>query len=65
MAWTRSQQIALAIVPKVSSVLSLAGSFWIIVEVVTGTNPQNDIRKIKQPYHRLLLAMRYVDRAQV
>jgi hypothetical protein len=62
MAWNRSQQIALALVPKFSSVLSLLGSSWIAIEVLTEENRRNPSKtKRKQPYHRLLLAMSIYD----
>lgn len=57
MAISRSKQIALAMVPKFSSVLSLLGSGWIVVEVLTETK----IPKVRHPYHRLLLAMAIYD----
>jgi hypothetical protein len=53
--WTQKQKLALAILPKISSVLSLFGSLWIIVEVAT------EEEKIKKPYHRLLFAMSVYD----
>ena len=60
MAWSRNQQIALAIVPKISSLLSLFGSGWIVVEVLT---ENKDPRRLKRhhPYHRLLFAMSIYD----
>lgn len=59
MAWNRTQQIALAMIPKVSSVLSLAGSVWIAIEVLTENG--TPVPKIRHPYHRLLLAMSVYD----
>jgi hypothetical protein len=58
MAWSQNQQIALAIVPKVSSLFSLFGSVWVMLEVLTdnSSNP-----KRKHPYHRLLLGMSVYD----
>jgi len=47
--------MALAIVPKVSSIFSLFGSMWIIIEIATEKN------KRRVPYHRLLLAMSVYD----
>jgi hypothetical protein len=55
MAWNRQQQIALAVIPKFSSVLSLFGSSWIITEVLTDRN--ESLPKRNHSYHRLLLAM--------
>lgn len=55
MAWTQSQQIALAVVPKFSSILSLLGSTWILVEVLTGKG------KLRQVYNRLLGMMALYD----
>ena len=60
MAWSEKQQVALAIVPKFSSILSLFGSCWIVVEVITeNENPRR--RKRFHPYHRLLFAMSVYD----
>lgn len=61
MPWNHAQQVALAIVPKFSAVFSLFGSIWIVVEVLTGTNPQDNKPKRQHPYHRLLLAMSIYD----
>ena len=55
MAWNETQNIALAIVPKFTSFLSLLGSSWIIVEVFTEKN------KTQSVYHRLLCAMSIYD----
>eukprot|EP00980_Cylindrotheca_fusiformis_P013177 scaffold3348_cov74-Cylindrotheca_fusiformis.AAC.3 len=55
MGWSRNQLMLLAILPKISSVLSLLGSGWVIIEVVT------EGRKIENPYHRLILAMSVYD----
>lgn len=52
---SKDQRIALAIIPKFSSVFSLFGSIWIIVEVAT------EKTKRQVPYHRLLLAMSVYD----
>jgi hypothetical protein len=57
MVWNRQQQIALAVIPKVSSVLSLFGSAWIIIEVLT----DSDVNKLHLSYHRLLFAMSIYD----
>lgn len=63
MTWSESEQIALAIVPKVSSLLSLFGSIWIVVEVMTedGSSQDNSLPKRHHSYHRLLLAMSIYD----
>ena len=75
MPWTRAQQITLAMVPKFSSLLSLAGSTWIVAEVLTGSSTTTTSRassrhhhRLKSrmpnrqhPYHRLLLAMSIYD----
>lgn len=55
MALSRQQRIWLAILPKVSSIFSLFGSMWIIIEVAS------ERRKRSAPYHRLLLAMSVYD----
>lgn len=55
MAWTESQQIALAIVPKISAILSLCGSSWIIIEVASDKHKRSNV------YHRLLAAMSVYD----
>jgi hypothetical protein len=57
--WSRGQKAALALIPKFSSVLSLFGSSWIIIEVLTDNNPSKPKRY--HPYHRLLLAMSVYD----
>lgn len=59
MAWSEGQQLALALVPKFSSVLSLFGSIWISIEVLFDKTP--GMPKRKHPYHRLLLAMSIYD----
>lgn len=55
MAWSESQQLTLALVPKFSALLSLAGSVWILVEVLT------EGRKIRNVYNRLLAMMAIYD----
>lgn len=55
MALTRGQRVWLAMLPKVSSIFSLFGSMWIIIEVAS------ERRKRRAPYHRLLLAMSVYD----
>lgn len=56
--WSKNQQIALAVTPKISSLFSLFGSSWIIIEVATSRT------KREHPYHRLLLAMSCYDVAE-
>lgn len=53
--WSYSQQVALAVTPKFSSLFSLAGSSWIMLEVLSSK------QKRHHPYHRLLLAMSCYD----
>lgn len=60
MAWSRSQQILLAILPKISSVLSLLGSLWISIEFVFGKHSGEEKNRFN-PYHRLLFAMSVFD----
>jgi hypothetical protein len=55
MAFSRSQQVALAVVPKVSGALSMLGSSWIIVEVLTQRTKRENV------YNRLLCAMSILD----
>lgn len=55
MVWNETQQIALAIVPKFTSFLSLLGSSWVILEVTTQKE------KAQSVYHRLLCAMSIYD----
>jgi hypothetical protein len=76
MAWSSAQQTAVAVAPKISSILSLLGSSWILVEVLWGTvdvsrgsqrnsssqrGLQDSHLKRHHPYHRLLLAMSTYD----
>lgn len=49
------KQIALAIMPKISAVLSFSGSSWIVVEIAT--SPQ----KRRKVYHRILISMSIYD----
>mmetsp|Transcript_34081 Transcript_34081/g.81957 ORF Transcript_34081/g.81957 Transcript_34081/m.81957 type:complete len:569 (+) Transcript_34081:488-2194(+) len=60
MAWTYTQQVVLAVIPKIAAVLSCFGSSWIMIEVLTDNT---DLRKPKRrhPYHRLLFAMSLYD----
>eukprot|EP00980_Cylindrotheca_fusiformis_P024075 scaffold11510_cov41-Cylindrotheca_fusiformis.AAC.1 len=55
MSFSESQQRVLASLPKISSVFSLFGSLWIIIEVTT------EKQKRQVPYHRLLFAMSVYD----
>lgn len=58
-SWTYGQEVALAIIPKVSSIFSFMGSTWIMIEVLTDrTEPRP---KRSHPYHRLLFAMSTYD----
>ena len=50
-----TQQVLLAVAPKVSASLSLLGSSWIIIEVLT------DKLKNTTVFHRLLFAMSSFD----
>jgi hypothetical protein len=50
-SFNRAQQVILAVTPKISSCLSLFGSSWIFVEVITTTS------KRKILYNRLLCVM--------
>lgn len=55
MGFTQTEFLILAVIPKVSAVLSTAGSVWILVEVFT------DRKKFTNVYHRLLTAMSIYD----
>ncbi|CAB9502046.1 expressed unknown protein [Seminavis robusta] len=75
MPCSPAQQTALAVIPKISSLLSLCGSTWIFIEVLWGCLPNNQQRpsrrniracdegklKREHPYHRLLFAMSVYD----
>lgn len=52
---TRSQQVALAIAPKVTGLLSALGSSWIVVEVLSQETKRHNV------YNRILCAMSFVD----
>jgi hypothetical protein len=54
-SFSTTQQVALALTPKFSALLSLVGSLWIVVEVMT------DKLKRSTVFHRLLLGMSGVD----
>jgi len=53
------QEMILAIFPKVTSFLSLVGSFYIIQDILRMRNKVN--RKMKTTYHRLLLGLTTCD----
>jgi hypothetical protein len=53
--FTPSQQVALAVIPKFTGFLSILGSSWIIVEVLTQQTKRENV------YNRLLCAMSIVD----
>ena len=55
MVFSPKQQLALALAPKVSGFLSILGSGWIVVEVLTTKE------KVHNVYNRLLLAMSVID----
>ncbi len=50
-----TQQVVLAITPKVTALLSVLGSSWIVVEVLTQPSKRNNV------YNRLLCAMSFFD----
>jgi hypothetical protein len=50
-SFNRAQQVILAVTPKISSCLSLLGSSWIFVEVITTTSKRRNL------YNRLLCVM--------
>ncbi|KAL3923604.1 MAG: hypothetical protein SGILL_001565, partial [Bacillariaceae sp.] len=52
-SWT--QQVVLAVVPKVTASLSIIGSLWIFIEVVTQKSKRQNV------YNRLLCAMSFFD----
>ena len=56
--WTYVQAVILAILPKISSIFSLFGSTWIVIEVLTH---DGELPKRHHPYHRLLFAMSVYD----
>jgi hypothetical protein len=55
--FSHAQQVTLAVIPKISGLMSLCGSSWIIVEVLT------DKTKRETVYNRLLLCMSSMDAA--
>ncbi|KAG7342891.1 hypothetical protein IV203_020836 [Nitzschia inconspicua] len=58
-SWSYTQKAVLAVIPKITSILSLLGSGWIIIEVLTDTSGPRPKRQ--HPYHRLLFAMSVYD----
>ena len=55
MVLSESQKMSIALIPKVSSCLSIFGSAWIVLEVA------GDKEKQKQMYHRLMGCFALVD----
>ena len=53
--FTREQQTALAVIPKITASLSIIGSVWIVVEVLTTKEKRHNV------YNRLLCMMSLVD----
>ncbi len=53
--FNRSQQVAVAIIPKVSAALSIFGSSWIMIEVLTQKSKRGNV------YNRLLCTMSVFD----
>ncbi|KAG7352305.1 hypothetical protein IV203_008353 [Nitzschia inconspicua] len=53
--FTRKQQAALAVIPKISASLSFLGSSWIVIEVLTRKSKRQNV------YNRLLCAMSCFD----
>jgi hypothetical protein len=53
--FTRGQQIALAVIPKITGSLSLIGSVWIVVEILTTKEKRHNV------YNRLLCMRSLVD----
>eukprot|EP00523_Entomoneis_sp_CCMP467_P020983 CAMPEP_0168851166 /NCGR_PEP_ID=MMETSP0727-20121128/12268_1 /TAXON_ID=265536 /ORGANISM="Amphiprora sp., Strain CCMP467" /LENGTH=576 /DNA_ID=CAMNT_0008905143 /DNA_START=181 /DNA_END=1912 /DNA_ORIENTATION=+ len=58
---SEEQLIPIAILPKISAMLSFLGSAWIMAEVLTGRDVETRLPKLKHPYHRLLLGMSFLD----
>jgi hypothetical protein len=54
-SFSKDQQVLVAFLPKLSSLLSMAGSSWIITEVMTCHRKRSNV------YHRLLLCMSIYD----
>jgi hypothetical protein len=55
MSFNESQQVALALTPKITAALSILGSSWIVVEVLTQREKRGNV------YNRLLFAMSFFD----
>ena len=55
MPYSPKEQIALAVTPKISGFLSVIGSGWIVVEILTVREKRHNV------YNRLLLAMSFID----
>ena len=55
MTFSSRQQIVLAIVPKISGGISMVGSAWIVIEVLTTGEKRRNV------YNRLLLAISCID----
>jgi hypothetical protein len=58
-SWSSAQKAVLAVIPKITSILSLLGSGWIMVEILTDNSEPRPKRR--HPYHRLLFAMSAYD----
>jgi hypothetical protein len=56
MGFNEKQQVAVAIIPKFSSFMSILGSSCIINEILF-----RDRRKLQRVYHRILLTMSLYD----
>jgi hypothetical protein len=54
-SFSYAQEVTLAVVPKVTGVVSSMGSAWIIIEVLTNRHKRRTV------YNRLLLAMSIFD----
>ena len=52
---TSSQQLALAVTPKVTGLLSALGSLWIVIEVATQKTKRGNV------YNRIVFAMSFFD----
>lgn len=55
MTFQINQQVALALVPKITACLSTSGSFWIVVEVLADKSKRGNV------FHRLILGMSLID----
>lgn len=54
-SFTNAQMVGIALAPKFTALLSIAGSLWIILEVLTEKDKQAMV------YHRLLFALSTID----